>query len=110
MALLLVQYASASEVRKAIKETAIDIPGTEIDGHGRVSMMDAYAKLTFRSIAEALDENYNDRIDDSEIDRAIKLWQSGEPVPNTGGKIITDEVLFKLTDLWRNESQIGEFQ
>lgn len=52
------------------------------------------------SIERALDENNNNRIDDPEIIRAINLWIRQEPVPGTGGQIITDAVIIRLLNLW----------
>lgn len=52
------------------------------------------------SLERALDENGNGRIDDPEIIRAINFWIRQEPVPGTGGQVITDAAIIQLLDLW----------
>lgn len=57
------------------------------------------------SIERALDENRNGTIDDPEIIRAIDLWIRQEPVPGTGGQVISDAAIIRIINLWiRRES------
>lgn len=57
------------------------------------------------SIEQALDENRNGTIDDPEIIRAIDLWIRQEPVPGTGGQVISDAAIIRIINLWiRRES------
>jgi len=57
------------------------------------------------SIAEALDANGNNRLDDAEILNAIVLWISGTPVPGIG-QTITDEEIRRLIQMWINGAPI----
>ncbi len=52
------------------------------------------------SLMQALDENRNNFLDDSEILRALDLWIRQEPVPSTGGLMISDAKLLELLQLW----------
>jgi hypothetical protein len=39
-------------------------------------------------------------IGDQEIQQAMRLWINREPVPNTGGQVISDEKMMELFALW----------
>lgn len=51
-------------------------------------------------IAQILDENANDVLDDAEILTAIDYWITGTPLPNSGGKVIGDKMIKTLIDMW----------
>ena len=52
-----------------------------------------------QTIAQALDTNHNNVIDDTEIRTAIQLWISGQVVPGTT-KTIDDATIRRLIQLW----------
>jgi hypothetical protein len=74
---------------------ALASESNESDGTGNVS------------IAEAIDDNNDSRIGDFEILDAIRLWRTGETVPNTGGKTIDDFKVLDLISLWRQGASVG---
>lgn len=51
------------------------------------------------TIAQALDVNNNERLDDDEILTAIQLWISGVIVPGTD-QTISDSIILELIQLW----------
>jgi len=56
------------------------------------------------SLIDAIDENDNCQLEDSELLRAIDLWQNDEEVPNTGGQTIEYTFLLDITDKWSNDA------
>ncbi len=58
-------------------------------------------------IETVLDANANHVLDDAEVLRAIDLWVTGTPVPNTNGKLINDRLILTLIDKWIQGAPIG---
>lgn len=60
-----------------------------------------------QSLAQALDANGNGYLDDAEVLQAVQYWVTGEPVPGTGGHVISDaEILAnRLAD---NDKDVSE--
>jgi len=52
------------------------------------------------SIAQALDVNQNNFLDDPEILAAIQAWIAGKPIEGAGGQTIDDREILRLIDLW----------
>jgi len=65
------------------------------------------SKETVLSIEEAIDENNNNLIDDSEILKALRYWISGEEVPGTGGQTIDDATMLELLHIWTSRRPIS---
>jgi len=64
-------------------------------------------ETTTVSIPETIDADGNGVIGDFEILEAIRLWRTGEKVPNTGGKTISDFKVLDLISTWRQGASVG---
>lgn len=53
-----------------------------------------------RLIAQALDANHNEKLDDDEYNQMVALWNKKTPVPGTDGLVIDQAAFFALTDFW----------
>ncbi len=58
------------------------------------------------TVTEALDDNFNQRLDDDEIKTAIQLWIMGAPVPGSG-EVIDDVMMQSLIQLWISGESLG---
>ena len=56
-----------------------------------------------QSVSEAIDENDDGEIDDTEILTALDHWQDEEPVPGTDGQTISETQILDLVDRWQDE-------
>jgi hypothetical protein len=59
-------------------------------------------------IEQALDQNHNGFLDDSEMLQALNLWVQQSPVPGTENAIIDDLKILELLQLWIKQTPIQE--
>ncbi|WP_459193719.1 PKD domain-containing protein [Halosimplex sp. J119] len=83
-----------------VAATAIAADTAVANGTGTVPVNEC------QSLSEAIDENDDGRIGDSEILTANEYWRTGEQVPGTCGKTVDDSAVLELTEMWRNETQV----
>jgi hypothetical protein len=60
-----------------------------------------------QSLAQALDANHNGYLDDPEILQAVQYWVTSEPVPGTGGHVISDAEILELIAMWIEHTPIA---
>lgn len=91
--------AQATEVRLALNRSADALVEAE-RWYAKVLEASIVPKVVARvSVESVLDGNANNRIDDDEILKAVRLWISGNPVPNTL-QVIDDTEVLVLVELW----------
>jgi len=73
------------------------------NGGNEGSQGDGYEDGEAASISEAIDENDDGDIDDTEILTALDHWQDEEPVPGTDGQTISETQILDLVDRWQDE-------
>ncbi|MCU4743625.1 PEGA domain-containing protein, partial [Natronoglomus mannanivorans] len=88
-------------------EVRIEKDGYESKIHENVSLPDSIdtelePEVKCVSIPEAIDEDADGTIDDSDISRAIEYWRDKEEVPGTCGETIDDSTILELIERWRN--------
>jgi len=59
------------------------------------------------SLAEAIDINNNNRIDDNEVLQAMVFWITGTPVPGSGGRTISDDEIRALVQMWIRGDEVS---
>jgi plastocyanin len=62
----------------------------------------------YESVPQAIDADDDHVIEDEEILDALGHWKSGQPVPNTGGQTVTNEIVLELVEMWKAETDITE--
>ncbi|WP_418285061.1 malectin domain-containing carbohydrate-binding protein [Halorubrum sp. DTA46] len=65
--------------------------------------------LTIEEAVASIDEDGDDtKIEFTEIQQAINLWQTDAEVPNTGGQTIDFQKMQELINLWQTDATIGD--
>jgi hypothetical protein len=62
----------------------------------------------YESVPQAIDADDDDVIEDNELLDALGHWQDGDPVPDTGGQTVTDDIVLDLVEMWKDETDITE--
>ncbi len=71
-----------------------------------IGLLIVFQALGAVTVEQALDQNKNGFLDDSEMLQALTLWVRQTPVPGTEGVIISDTQILQLLQMWIKQTPI----